>query len=124
MALFRLAAPAHNGRPPTSPVVDETAPATISASASACDVTGISWCIYIPGTELKCKKNGSSVTLAFNGTSTQTPHAYHIEKTWNVNLTTLGLQSGDSLVWEYSSWATSGPDANVKVYVYKTTQVQ
>ena len=87
-------------------------------------MTGTSWCAYGVASQLKCKKNGVDVTLSFNSTTTSSPHTYHFDKTWNVNLTPLNLAAGDVLVWEFSCWATSGPNANQRVFAYATTNVQ
>ena len=110
--------------PPSLPDIDETAPATVQASATNCDVVLTSWCAYGVGDNLLCKKNGTDVTLSFNSITTNWPHAYHRDKTWNVNLTALHLRAGDTLVWEFQCWATSGPNVNQRVVEYQTTQVQ
>ncbi|MEK7469759.1 MAG: hypothetical protein AAB074_20515 [Planctomycetota bacterium] len=110
--------------PPMLPEIDETAPASISASATNCDVVGTSWCAYGVGSLLQCKKNGRSVTLSFNSITTNSPHTYHVDKTWNVNLSPLNLVAGDVLEWEFSCWATSGQYTDQRVLAYATTQVQ
>ena len=124
IAFFALSAPAHFGMAPSLPELDETAPATILSSATNCNIVGTSWCFYGVFSGLKCKKNGSYVSLSFNSILTNSPHTYHIDKTWNVNLTPLRLAAGDVLVWEFTAAATSGPNVGQRVSVFQTTQVQ
>jgi len=40
------------------------------------------------------------------------------------NLTTLNLQSGDTLVWTFSVYAIAGPKRNQTVTISRTTQVE
>lgn len=123
VAVLSLFSSAHTGIPPSLPEISETAPDTVSVSATNCDVIGTSWCLYSVASVLRCKKNGSYVSLTFNSVTTSSPHQYHIDKTFNVKLTTLGLQTGDVLVWEFTAAAMSGPSTGVPVTTTATTLV-
>lgn len=124
LSLLSGMAMGHAGSPPQLPTVDLMVPGTILATDATVNVVGTSWCVYGVSTTLKCKKNGSYVTLSFNSVTTNSPHANHLDTTWVVSLTPLNLSSGDSLVWEFSASATAGPFAGRKVTTLKTTQVQ
>ena len=124
LAVLALPSPGHIGSPPPLPELDETAPVTILSSATNCDVVGTSWCLYPVSKLLRATVNGAGVSLSFNSITTNTPHTYHIDTTWNVNLTPLGLQTGDVIVWKYYCQATSGPNAGQWVIMSKTSVVQ
>lgn len=123
VALLSLSSSAHYGVPPSLPSLDESAPATILASATAVDIVGSTWCAYEVVSGLACKKNGSYVTLSLNSTTTNSPHAFHVDKTFNVNLVPLHLAHGDVLVWEFTARAISGPNAGTNVTISRTSQV-
>ncbi|KAF0245343.1 MAG: hypothetical protein FD180_1748 [Planctomycetota bacterium] len=124
VALLTLVAPGHTGMPPSLPELNEIAPETIAASATNCDISGTSWCSYPVSALLRCKKNGTYVGLTFNSVTSDWPHSYHLDKTWNVNLVPLTLQSGDTLVWEFCSTPLAGPNMGQTVTTSRTTQVQ
>jgi hypothetical protein len=94
-------APAHTGMPPIIPDVFLSAPATIATTGDI-DVTGTTWCSQaIQSYRLKATKNGAAVNLTFNSITTQTPHAGHTDHIFNVDLDSMGLSSGDVVVWTY-----------------------
>ncbi len=124
IALLQMSAPGHVGVPPQLPEIDETAPATVQASATNVDIVTTSWCAYSVADSFACKKNGNLVTLSFNSITTNWPHANHLDKTRNVNLTPLNLVAGDVLVWESTVWATAGPFKNRRITIGRTTTVQ
>ncbi|MCC6741404.1 MAG: hypothetical protein IT452_20340 [Planctomycetia bacterium] len=123
LALIALAAFGHTGSPPPIPTIDETAPAAIISTDTSCTVTGTTWCLYGVAPSLTCKKNGNTVNLTFNSITTNSPHAYHVDTIYDVNLTPLNLAAGDVLVWTFSAYATSGPYAGRVVRTSKTTYV-
>ena len=103
-----LSSPGHTGVPPSLPEFSEIAPTTVAASATALDNVGTSFCAYGTAFSLTCQKNGTNVTLTFNSITQNSPHANHMDNTWNVDLTPLNLVPGDVLSWTAKCWATSG----------------
>ena len=124
LAVLALPSPGHFTNPPSLPEVDESVPVTILSSDNNCDVVGTSWCLYPVNKLMRATKNGAGVSLTFNSITNNTPHTYHIDTTWNVDLTPLGLRAGDVIVWKYYCQATSGPDAGTWVIMSKTSVVQ
>jgi hypothetical protein len=124
IAFLTTVATGHVGTPPQLPSIEESAPATILYTDATVDIVGTSWCAYGVSTSLKCRQNGSYVTLTFNSVTTNSPHSNHLDTTWVVSLTPLNLAAGDTLVWEFSAAATAGPFAGRKVTIATTSQVQ
>lgn len=124
VAVLALQSPGHIGTPPSLPEIEETWPTVIAASATNCDIVGTSWCLYPVSKLLRATKNGAAVSLTFNSITNDTPHTYHIDTTWEVDLTTLNLQSGDVITWYYWCKATQGPNMNQWVFTTRVTTVQ